>query len=113
MLPMGTIVTVCMFLGLIVATGLPLIKTLPTIVKKSIATLVLAGGLWNTLWYGLQHLTEFWGIAALVSGILMIITAMYVLCINKLPDTLIKAKPFVLLALLCCGLLYAITIARL
>ena len=113
MLPMGTIVTVCMFLGLIVASGLPLIKTLPTIVKKTVATLVLAGGLWNTLWYGLQHLTEFWGIAALVSGILMIITAMYVLSVHKLPSILVKAKPIVLFLLLGCALLYAITIARL
>ena len=113
MLPMGTIVTVCMFLGLIIAADLPVLKSFPVLLKKIIAAFVLAAGLWNTLWYGLQHLTEFWGLAALVSGILMIIVALYILCIEKLPSELKKAKPIILVVLLGYALMYTITIARL
>ena len=113
MLPMGTIVTVCMFIGLIAAADLPILNKLPKPLTKAAAVLVLAAGLWNALWYGLQHLTEFWGLAALVSGILMIIVALYVLASEKLPQVIRKAKPIVLVVLLGYALMYAITIIRL
>ena len=111
MLPMGTIVTACMFIGL--AAAAPPLKKLPLIIRKMGACLVLAAGLWNVLWYGVQHYNEFWGIAALVSGGLMIITALYVLAPPRLPAWLHPAKPFVLSLLLICAVFYAITIARL
>ena len=76
MLPMGTIVAVCMLFGVIFAARLPVIRSCPDIIQKLIGWVLLAAGLWNTLWYGLQHLTEFWGISALISGVLMIITAL-------------------------------------
>ncbi len=111
MLPMGTIVAVCMFIGVLAGSGA--LKWLPQVVLKILGALVLAAGLWNTFWYGVQHLTAFWGQAALGSGILLIISGLYVLRPSMLPAFLIRLKPLVLILLLGCGLLYAITIARL
>ncbi len=100
----------CMLAGVITVL---LSNKLPSAIRKSMAFVVLLGGLWNVLWYSLQHLTEFWGIAALISGFLMVLTAMYLMCPGKLPKALIKAKPLVVGLLLICGLYYAITITRL
>ena len=113
MLPMGTIVTVCMFVGLIIAAPVALIKKSPLLLRKACAGVVLAAGLWNMLWYGLQHLTEFWGIAALISGALMIATAGYVLIPSRLPGWIRMLRPTILILLFGCAMLYAITIARL
>ncbi len=111
MLPMGTIVTACMFIGL--AAAAPPFKKLPLFIRKAGAWVVLVAGLWNVLWYGVQNYNEFWGIAALVSGALMVITALYVLAPSRLPGWLRSAKPFLLSLLLVCAMFYAITIARL
>ncbi|MEM7563128.1 MAG: hypothetical protein AAF353_08785 [Pseudomonadota bacterium] len=113
MLPMGTIMASCMFVGLIIATPVKPLNRLPLWLRKTGAWVVLAAGLWNVFWYGVQHPTEFWGIAALVSGFLMLLTAMYVLKPSRLPVLLRPMKPLVLCLLLGCALLYAITIARL
>lgn len=110
---MGTIVTVCMFAGLLISGPPRYTKLFPGFMRKSLAIPVLAAGLWNILWYGSQHYLEFWGIAALVSGSLMVITACYVLFPSRVPQRLRRAKPLVLLLLLACALLYAITIYRL
>jgi len=111
MLPMGTIVAVCMFIGVLSASGV--LKWLPQVLLKILAALVIVAGLWNTFWYGVQHPAEFWGQAALASGALMIIAGLYVLRPAMLPAIFLKIKPLVLVLLLGCGLLYAITIARL
>ena len=113
MIPMGTIVTVCMFIGLIIAAPIPTLNNIPSLFKKVCASVVMAAGLWNVLWYGLQHLSEFWGIAALTSGVLMVVTAGYVLAPSRMPKWLVLAKPVVLTLLLGCAMLYSITIARL
>lgn len=113
MLPMGTIVAACMFAGVLVAARLPLLRRLPTFFNKLIGVLVLAAGLWNVFWYALRHLTEFWGFSALVSGLLLIITSLYILNFSALPKFLVRLRPVVLVLLFLYGLLYAITIARL
>ncbi len=113
MIPMGTVVTVCMFAGLVIATPLPILRKCPTLLLNLIGYIVLAAGLWNVLWYGVQHYTEFWGVAALTSGVIMILTALYILRIGWLPPVLYRVKPLVLLLLLGCALLYAIEIASL
>ncbi len=110
MLPMGTIVTACMIAGLVTAL---LQSKLPNWLSAIVGWVLLAAGLWNALWYGLQHLTEFWGLAALVSGVVMIITAAYLLCSARVPSVLLKAKPIVLVVLFACAAKYAITIAQL
>ena len=112
-LPMGTIMAGCMILGVVFAAKLPVLSRLPDFVFKAVGGLVLLAGLWNFLWYSLQHITEFWGIAALVSGILMIVTGLFLIKESLLPAWLIRLRPIVLVVLLGYGLMYAITIYRL
>ena len=115
-LPMGTIMVVCMLLALLFTTRLPVINVLqksPALLRWPIAGVVLLAGLWNVFWYALRHLTEFWGIAALVSGLLMLIAAAYIAINSGLPAWLQKVRPVILLLLTACMLLYAITIFRL
>jgi len=113
MLPMGTIMAVSMFIGFFMGLPLPSIKNLPIFVRKPLGYFVLAAGFWNVFWYAAQNLTHFWGQAALISGILMMITSFYIINETRLPTFLQKLRPLVLLLLLACALLYAITIARL
>ncbi|MRI34925.1 hypothetical protein EOPP23_18275 [Endozoicomonas sp. OPT23] len=113
MLPMGTIMTGCMIAGLILAIRPAFLKSLPKAINKGVASLVFLAGVWNVFWYWLQHPTEFWGLAALVSGSMMLITAAYIVNCKRMPGWLIKLKPVVLFALLACALLYGITIYRL
>jgi len=112
-LPMGTIMAGCMLLGVVFAAKLPIFSRLPDFILKAIGALVLLAGLWNFLWYSLQHFTEFWGVAAFVSGILMIVTGLYLTIESLLPAWLIRLKPIVLVVLLGYGLMYAVTIYRL
>jgi hypothetical protein len=102
-----------MFAGVLFAANPPGIRSAPRWLSRFVAILVLLAGLWNALWYGLQHLGEFWGQAALGSGILLIIAALFILAPDRLPALVIRLKALFLLALLGCGLLYAMTIARL
>ncbi len=115
-MPMGTIVTVCMLIGLIVGavtTNSSQKKSLPNWLTIPIGVVVFAGGAWNTFWHGLRHPTEFWGIAALVSGLFMMLVAVSIIKGVKTPAWLISIRPWALVGLLCCFLLYAITIYRL
>jgi len=116
MIPMGTVVTACMFIGLIFASRLPglnMLQRLPLWARSIPALLVFAAGAWNVFWYAIQHLTEYWGIAALISGLLMMLTAVFIVDESRLPNALRKARPIILLLLLGCALHYAITIYRL
>jgi len=120
MLPMGTIVTVCMLLGVLcLAAGMLNARwnNLPKAVAWPLGGLVFVAGAWNTFWHGLRHLTDFWGIAALVSGVIMMLAALIILPAARTPTwlatRLATKRTLVLLALLACFLLYAITIFRL
>ncbi len=108
MLPMGTIMAVCMLVAVLFATRLPVLNTLqkiPTWLKRVVAFIVFAGGAWNFFWHSLQHLTEFWGMAAFVSGLLMMLTSVYIAGI-KLPAWLELVRPIGLLVLTGYALLY-------
>ena len=116
MLPMGTIMTGCMLTGLLFATRLPVLRILqtsPAWLRKIVAFVVFAAGSWNVFWYALRHISEFWGVAALVSGCLMLLTSAYILKAKWLPRFLQKMRPGVLFLLLCCAVLYGVTIYRL
>ena len=80
---MGIVVCVFMLLGLLVlwpwSASDPGPQRRRSTAVTSIAIGVLLAGSWNALWHGLRHLDAFWGIAALVSGILMMATAWRVL----------------------------------
>ena len=102
-----------MFSGLTaVLLQLKLGKRLPLLFYL-VGSIVLAAGLWNVFWYGVQHFTEFWGLAALISGALMIQTSLYIFRVDRLPVVLLRVKPLVLILLLGCALMYAIKIASL
>ncbi|MEE9333293.1 MAG: hypothetical protein V3U65_04300 [Granulosicoccaceae bacterium] len=116
MLPMGTIITGVMLVALVFATPYAFakqLKPLPKWVALPVGLLVLAAGGWNVFWYASQHITEYWGIAALISGGLLMITAAYILGFKRIPTLLIQGKPIVLLALLACMLHYGNTIHNL
>lgn len=115
-MPMGTIVTVCMLIGLLFAVPYALngkLSPLPTFVACFVGAIVFTAGGWNTFWHGLRNLTNFWGLAALISGIFMMLTALYIMQIKSLPAGLLRMRIVVLLGLFACFMLYAITIARL
>ena len=115
MIPMGTVVTVCMLVGLLYAlmqrynAG---VARAPGWLHGLAAAIVGLAGVWNTFWYGLQHLSEFWGLAALFSGIFMMLTAIGIYQHNK-DSRLTKLQPVVLLGLAGSFVLYAVTIYRL
>ncbi len=113
MLPMGTIMASCMFVGLATVMLQALLKKGPVFLFKMIGFIVLAGGLWNVFWYGVQHYTEFWGQAALASGVLMILTGLYIIQVRWLSPILLRLKPIVLLLLLAWAVTYSIKIASL
>lgn len=115
-MPMGTIVTVCMLIGLLFAAPYAVsskLKPLPSIFAWLVGAIVFTAGGWNTFWHGLRNLTNFWGLAALISGVFMMVTAIYIMQLKAMPVGLLRIRAIVLLGLLICFLLYATTIARL
>jgi len=116
MLPMGTIVTVCMFIGLVYALLQLFAKTireLPALISAFIGGIVFMAGFWNVFWYALRHITEFWGLAALVSGTALMLTGFCIVKNKSAPIVLKKFMPIVLLVLFACMVLYGVTIYRL
>ena len=116
MLPMGSIMAGSMLLAVIFAVdlkGYNVLQKLPKPVLRLVASFVMLSGLWNVLWYASQHFGEFWGNAAFVSGLLMIITSFYLFGYKRGSSVLWKVKPLVLLLLLGCSVLYSYTIYNL
>lgn len=113
---MGTIVTACMLLGLICAVPYAVnttLKPMPRVFSAGLGGLVFLAGAWNTFWHGIRNLTDFWGLAALISGVFMMVTALYIMRFASLPQWLQRSRVVVLLGLLVWFLVYAVTIARL
>jgi len=80
---MGIVVTVFMLLGLLLVWPRRPLRLHGLLKKPSVVTAigtgVLVAGSWNAFWHGLRHLGEFWGVAALVSGLLMMAAAIIAL----------------------------------
>lgn len=123
---MGIVVTVFMLLALLLLSPWPaqLVawRRAGAAACRTLAFGVLTAGLWNALWHGLRHLGDFWGIAALVSGLLMVAAAVLSLRSGAAdaPHPLagdqhgLKSLTAVLMgALAACFLLYAVTLVRL
>ena len=124
---MGIVVTVFMVLILILSIPNPIEKRLHNHRQKIfIATFLM--GAWNALWYGAQNTEEFWGLAALLSGSIMMITSLPNLPLEKSPafikhtlgwiQSKVKLLPqgfneFMLLMLLACTCLYTYTLIQL
>jgi len=115
-LPMGTIVTVCMLIGVLFVTPYAIksnLKPLPEVAAKLVGGVVFLGGFWNTFWHGIQNLNNFWGVAAFVSGIFLMLAGLYVMQIRAIQPKLHTFRFLILIGLFGSFLLYAITIARL
>lgn len=78
-----------------------------------VTALVVLGGLWNSLWYGLQNLNQFWGLAGLVSGVIMLLAAFLILLQNNAREVPGIAVTLVKIGLLLSFLLYAVTLVQL
>ncbi len=100
MIPMGTVMAVCMLLG---AMGIAMVPILPRVLVIALGSLLLAAGLWNAVWYGLQHFNAFWGQMAFWSGIAMLVSSFVCFRLNR-PGFMDKVKPLLpVLALLLLG----------
>jgi hypothetical protein len=125
---MGIVVTVFMVLGLLHQSPIIFLSLSRLKKKKSLTKFIGIGlllmGFWNLLWFGLRHLTFFWGQAAAVSGVFMVMTALLILVSPHSPYSsnaslqkiahLIKPLSLLwLLGLLVSALLYTVTLVRL
>jgi len=121
---MGIVVTFAMLLALLVL--LPQIKQR---IKPEYGVFagrfLLLAGLWNALWFGLRHLPIFWGQAALVSGLVMVLAAILILkdykdallfsqkIASSIYNLLSPLRVVIIFVLLMSFLLYAVTLIRL
>ncbi len=118
---MGIVVAVSMLLGLIILRPTPWRshhreKQDLRLVTFTTASLVIFG-LWNVLWYGLRHLSYFWGWAAIISGLTMLVAAMIIFMERSNPlsateSWLGAARGTVVLVLALSFVLYAVTIIQ-
>ena len=111
MIPMGTVVTTCMFIGLLAAS--PILNRAPYLLKVAAAVAVGAAGSWNILWYAVRNVPQKWGWLALISGVLMILTALLITHPTRLPAVVQRIRLPILIGLLCCAVYYAQTIYHL
>lgn len=100
---MGIVIAVIMLLGTL---------ALLNVRWKSnfVSIALLSGGLWNALWYGLRHADSFWGNASIITGLLMVLAAIHLFGVIKLPKGLAKICALCLTAGF---LLYSVTIIQL
>ncbi len=116
-LPMGSIVTVCMAMGVVFANRLPagaLNTRTPRVLLKIVGSVCLAAGLWNVLWFASRHITQFWGQMALGSGlVLCAVGLLMVLPPQRVPQSLEAGRPFLVLLLACFAGFYGWTIYNL
>lgn len=120
---MGIVVCISMLLGLLMFTPKAWI-TNKSLVKWQfiIAVQLYLFGVWNAAWYGIQHLGSFWGMAALVSGLAMILSGILLAVESRDEKSkfiisfyqLIKLiRSLTVVALLASFLLYAVTLIQL
>lgn len=126
---MGIVVTLFMLLALLMVSPLKWLSFGQLKSNQGLASFIGVGllltGLWNALWHGLRYLHDFWGIAALVSGIFMVTVAIIIL--NRHASTMVTKLPAItsayklinplsalcILGLFLSFMLYAITLIRL
>lgn len=76
---MGIVVTVVMLLGLTILRPTPWSdegeQVMGLRMTRATFVLLLVLGLWNVFWHGINNMDDFWGWAALGSGIVMLLSA--------------------------------------
>ena len=120
---MGIVVCISMLLGLLMLSPKKWLSNKLLVKSQSIiAVQLFLFGVWNAAWYGAQHLGSFWGMAALVSGLAMILSGI-VLAVESGDEKskfiisfyqLIKPARVLVIVMLCASfLLYAVTLIQL
>lgn len=119
---MGIVVTLAMLMGLIILRPTPWRndqgeKQDLRIVTFTAASLVTLGT-WNVLWYGLRNLSDFWGWAAIFSGLSMLISALIIFRERSTPSSAMESwlgaiRGLVVVSLTASFLLYAVTLVQL
>ena len=116
-IPMGTVVTVCMLLCVLFANRFPvgaLNTRVPQGVLRVVGFVCAAAGLWNILWFALRNITHFWGQMALGSGLLLCaLSALLLLPPARIPPRLEGARQVMVLGLTGFASYYAWTIYNL
>lgn len=76
---MGIVVTIVMLLGLTILRPTPWSdegeQVMGLRMTRATFVLLLVLGLWNVFWHGINNMDDFWGWAALGSGIVMLLSA--------------------------------------
>lgn len=117
---MGIVVTFAMLAGLWVLVLSPssIFRKQPSdYFKVTIfaGCFLLLAGLWNTFWHGVQNLNIFWGQAALLTGVVMIVSAIVILMSLRQSNGRVKRRWFhylLITALLMSFSLYTITLIQ-
>ena len=107
---MGIVMALAMLLGLVASTGK---RFLGRLQPRIVAAVLIISGLWNILWYGVAHASEFWGQAAIISGLAMLLMAWFLSNQSKLKLFGWSALRVVQILLLICFLLYLTTLIQL
>jgi len=115
---MGIVVSLAMLLGIIFLLFERFYTcSKPSLLMKVSLLFMLAAGLWNSVWYGLQNLATFWGLAGFVSGIFILMSTLLVykkgLSESAMPQAIQKLlRVTTIVGLVLCFALYVITIVR-
>lgn len=105
---MGIVIAVVLLIGAIALGSAQFAKR--RITNEIASYLLLIGGLWNAVWYGLRHLGSFWGNASIITGVLMVLAALSLFRFITLASV---NRKLLALGLLAGFALYAITIVQL
>ncbi len=115
---MGIVVTIAMLLGLITLRPTPWndkVRTPQSTTFTLISAIsLMTCGAWNVVWYGLRHISEFWGWMAIGSGLVMMISALIIFAERHHLDfiDLSKIRTPVIAVLAVSFVLYAVTIVQ-
>lgn len=119
---MGIVVTIAMLFGLTVLRPTPWrSQEIPLVDLRMIVFIcvfLFLAGCWNFLWYGLRNFGDFWGLAALVSGVAMVLAALIIFLEHGDPKAvgmtwISTIRTSVIWTLAVCFLLYAVTLIQL
>ncbi len=82
-------------------------------VFQAVGLLLMLAGAWNVFWHAVRHLSDFWGQAALASGVFMMICGLYLFRERWLTPFMKRLMPIAAIALTGWSGYYAYTIYHL
>ena len=115
---MGIVVSLAMLLALfMMCFGSACKKPKYLTFTKIGASVVVMLGVWNAAWYGMQNISSFWGVTALLSGVFMLLAGQIIYLEVKQSSIVNHARyfDFKLVTMMVLGLyllLYVVTIVQ-